>query len=361
MKEITYKNKPRTEPVKLPEPLGFGVYFTDNILEMDYNTESGWHNLQIKPLENYSFHPATLFFHYGQVLFEGLKAFRQKNNDIVIFRPEKHIERLNNSARRLCMPTIDVDFAVEALRELIAVEKDWIPEKKGESLYIRPLMIGVDSALGVRVSETYKLIYLLSPVGAYYAEGFKPVKILAQDDYVRAVRKGTGECKTPGNYAASLIGSEMAKAQGYSQVLWLDGVELKNIEEVGTMNIFIIFKDEIVTPELSGGILPGVTRLSVIETLRGWGHTINERAVSIDEFVEQYDKGNVVDVFGTGTAAIISSVGELKFRDKIMKINNGSYGELAIKLFDHFTGLQYGEIEDTHNWFVPVNSEVPVS
>ncbi len=359
MKEMTYKIKQRTEPVQLPATLGFGVYFTDNIFEMDYNPELGWHNLQVKPLENYSFHPATMFFHYGQALFEGMKAFRQKDNEIVLFRPDKHFERLNNSARRLCMPTVDVDLAVEALRELIAIEKDWISPKKGESLYIRPFMIGVDSALGVRTSITYKLIYMLSPVGAYYPEGFKPVKILVQDDYVRAVRKGMGECKTPGNYAASLIGNEMAKAQGYTQVLWLDAVELKNIEEVGTMNIFIVFKDEIVTPKLTGGILPGITRMSVIETLRDWGHTVNERTVSIDEFLEQHDKGNVVDVFGTGTAAIISSVGELKFKDKIMKINNGSYGELALKLFDHFTGMQFGEIEDTHNWFVPVSGVIP--
>lgn len=354
MKNITYSVKPRTNKVVLPETLGFGVHFTDNIFEMDYNPERGWHNLAIKPLENFSVHPATLFIHYGQALFEGLKAIRQHDGKIALFRPDKHFERLNNSARRLCMPEVNVESAIEVLRELVSIEKDWVPSNKGESLYIRPFMIGIDPVLGVKASHTYKLVYLLSPVGAYYPEGFKPVKILIQDEYVRAVRKGMGECKTPGNYAASLIGGEMARAAGYTQVLWLDAVELRNIEEVGTMNIFIALKDEIVTPKLTGGILPGVTRLSVIQILRDWGYTVNERVISVDEFTDEYEKGNVTDVFGTGTAAIISSVGELKFKDKIMKINDGQPGELAKRLFNTVTGIQCGEIEDTYKWLVPV-------
>ncbi len=355
MKEITYSIKPRTEKVTFPEKLGFGVYFTDHVFEMDYSPEAGWHNMTIKPLENYSVHPAAMFIHYGQALFEGMKAIRQTNGEIKIFRPDKHFERLNNSAKRLCMPTVDVAKAVEALKELVAVENEWVPSGRGESLYIRPFMIGTEPFLGVRTSGTYKLAFLLSPVGAYYPEGFKPVRILIQDDYVRAVRKGMGECKTPGNYAASLIGGEMAKEQGYTQVLWLDGVELKNIEEVGTMNIFIALKNEIVTPKLTGGILPGITRMSVIQILRDWGYTVNERVISMDEFVSEYDKGNVTDVFGTGTAAIISSVGELKFKDKIMKINNGGTGELARKLFDTLTGILHGDIADTYGWLVPVD------
>jgi branched-chain amino acid aminotransferase len=354
MKNITYTIKPRTEKVKLPEALGFGIHFTDSMFEVDYNPQAGWHNATIKPVENFSIHPATLFIHYGQALFEGLKAIRQHDDKIVLFRPGKHFERLNNSAKRLCMPQIDVNLAIDYLKELVAIEKDWIPSNKGEALYIRPFMIGTDPVLGVKVAHNYKLVYLLSPVGAYYAEGFKPVKILIQDEYVRAVRKGMGECKTPGNYAASLIGGEMAHDAGYTQVLWLDGVVLKNIEEVGTMNIFMDFKNEIVTPKLTGGILPGVTRLSVIQILRDWGYNVNERVISVDEFMSEYDKGNVTDVFGTGTAAIISPVGELKFRDKIMKINNGETGELSMRLFNALTGIQYGETEDTYHWLTPV-------
>ena len=254
------------------------------------------------------------------------------------------------------MPELDVQFTLKALTELIAIEKNWIPKNTGESLYIRPFMLGLDPFLGVRPSQMYKFIILLSPVGAYYAEGFKPVKILVQDDYVRAVRKGIGDCKTPANYAASLLASEEAIKKGFTQVLWLDGVEQKYIEEVGTMNIFIRLKDEVVTPELSGSILPGVTRRSVIQILKEWGENITERKISIDEVVSEYEKGNVLGVFGTGTAAVISSVGSLTFKDKTMIINNSQPDDLAVKLFDEITAIQYNKKEDTHNWVTHVES-----
>ncbi len=344
----------RTEKVKLPEKLGFGIHYTDHMFTMDYSVQNGWHNPTICAISDFSLHPASTFFHYGQALFEGLKVFKQADGNIVMFRADKHFQRQNNSARRLCMPEIPVEDCLEALAELIKVEKDWIPAKEGESMYVRPFMFGTDVALGVHSSTTYKYVILLSPVGAYYAEGFKPVKILIQDEYVRAVRKGMGECKTPGNYAASMIGGEIAHKAGYTQVLWLDAVELKYLEEVGTMNMFVAFNDEIVTPALTGGILPGVTRMTVLQILKEWGLNVTERQVSIEEVITRYDKGEVVDMFGTGTAAIISSVGELKFKDKVMKINNGQTGELAQKLFDYITGVQYGHRADTHGWIIPV-------
>lgn len=361
MGNIKYSIKPQTGSIKLPDSLGFGQIFTDHVFEMDYTPAKGWHNPEIKPLASLTLHPASMFMHYGQAIFEGMKAFKQINDDVVLFRPDKHFERLNRSAARLCMPQVDIPFVIEALKELVAVERNWIPEKEGESLYIRPFMIGMDSVLGVKPSQSYKFIILLSPVGAYYPEGFKPVKILVQDDFVRAVRKGMGECKTPGNYAASLLAAEQARKIGYTQVLWLDGVEQKYIEEVGTMNIFITMKDEVVTPKLTGGILPGITRMSVIHMLRDWGMTVNERTISLAEFMEKYDRGEILGVFGTGTAAIISSVGEMLYKDKKMAINDGKPGKLALQLFEAITGIHTGKNPDTYNWLTQVQQEVPVS
>lgn len=360
MKKIKYELLPREEKVVLPENLGFGLIFTDHVFEMDYSPENGWHNPAIRPLQNLNIHPATMFIHYGQALFEGLKAYKTKNDEIVIFRPDKHFQRFNNSAKRLCMPEIDIDFAIEALKELISIERDWIPKKEGESLYIRPFMFGVDPVLGVRPSSNYKMIIMLSPVGAYYPEGFKPVKILIQDNYVRAVRKGMGECKTPGNYAASLLGAEMARKEGYTQCLWLDAVELKYIEEVGTMNIFITLKNEVVTPKLTGGILPGVTRASVIHILKDWGVPISERQISMEEFLDHYHNNNILGVFGTGTAAVISSVSELKYKNHILIINKGQPGDMALRLFSEITSIQYGRSPDKYGWLTHVASEVNV-
>jgi branched-chain amino acid aminotransferase len=362
MEQITVTIKERTENIELPDELGFGKIFTDHIFEMNYTKDKGWHKPTIKPLEDIPMHPGTMFIHYGQSIFEGLKAYKTKDGEAVLFRPDEHFNRLNKSASRICIPKVDVDFMINALKELVNIERDWIPTGEGESLYVRPFIYGSDPFLGVNPASSYKLIILLSPVGAYYPEGFKPIKILVQDDYVRAVRKGLGECKTPANYAASLLAGEKAMEQGFTQVLWLDGVELKNIEEVGTMNIFINMKDEIVTPKLNGSILPGVTRKTVIQLLKEWDMNIVERDISIDEVVKKYDSGDLLGVFGSGTAAVISSVGWLTFKDKKMVVNNGKAGELALKLFKEITSIQYGLKEDTHDWIYKVEkNEVEVN
>jgi branched-chain amino acid aminotransferase len=351
MEKIKFQIKERAEKIVLPENLGFGVIFTDHIFEMDYNPNAGWHNPVIKPLEDISIHPATMFVHYGQAVFEGLKAYKTETGDVVIFRPEEHFKRLNRSSKRICIPEVDVEYMLQALNELIAIEQKWIPTKRGESLYIRPFIFGTDEILGVRPSTTYKLVLLLSPVGAYYPEGFKPVKILAQDQYVRAVRKGLGECKTPANYAASLLAAQEARQNGFTQVLWLDGVEQKYIEEVGTMNIFIRFKNEIATPKLTGSILPGITRKSVLQILDDWEMKVSERLIPVEEVVDEYKKGNVLGLFGTGTAAVISMIGLLKYKDIEMNFTDD---EFALKLFNEITSIQFGNKPDRYNWLTHV-------
>jgi branched-chain amino acid aminotransferase len=357
MEKLKNLSEERAGKVILPETLGFGITYTDNMFELDYDPDKGWHNPVIRPIHNLSIHPASMFIHYAQIIFEGLKAFRTDDGEAVIFRPRQHFERLNNSARRICIPEVDVNFMLDALVELVATDKDWIPAKKGESLYIRPFVYGSDPFLGVKPSSRYKLIILLSPVGAYYPEGFKPVKILATDDYVRAVRKGLGECKTPANYAASLLAFEDARKKGYTQVLWLDAIELKYIEEVGTMNIFIRFKNEVATPKLTGSILPGITRRTVIEILKERGMNITERLISMDEVVSEYQKGNVLEIFGTGTAAVISSVGQLTYKNHNMVFNKGEAGELAVDLFNEITSIHYGNKRDTHGWLTYVEKK----
>ena len=357
MEKIKYLIKERPEKVNLPENLGFGIHYTDHIFEMNYNPEKGWHSPEIKPIEKLAIHPAAMFIHYAQTIFEGLKAFKTANGEVVTFRADKHFERFNNSARKVCIPEMDKEFMLHALTELLSVESDWIPTGEGESLYIRPVLFGSDEFLGVRPSNTYKLIILLSPVGAYYPEGFQPVKILVQDDYVRAVRKGLGDCKTGANYAASLMAGRKAKEQGFTQVLWLDAIEQKYLEEVGTMNIFVQFKDEVATPQLNGTVLPGVTRASVIQILKDRGMNVYERLISIDEVISEYKKGNVVSVFGTGTAAVISPVGVLSYKGFEMKFDYSSQDALAIELFNEISGIQRGEVEDRYNWLIHVDKK----
>lgn len=357
MDKLKYNIKKRTTKIELPAELGFGKLFTDHFFEMDYNLEKGWHSPIIRHVENLSVHPGSMFIHYGQAIFEGLKAFKSADGRVTIFRPKAHIQRLNNSAKRICIPQVDEDFLLHALTELVSIESDWIPTNPGESLYIRPVIYGMDSSLGVKPSASYKLFILLSPVGAYYPEGFKPVKILVQDDYVRAVRKGLGECKTPANYAASLLAATEAKAKGFTQVLWLDGIEQKYLEEVGTMNIFVEFKNEIATPKLNGSILPGITRRSVIQILKDKGLNVTERAISIDEVVSAYKDGTLVSLFGTGTAAVISPVGWLTYKDLKMFLNNGEPSKLAQELFDQLNSLHTLKVEDKYEWVVQVNNE----
>lgn len=351
MSNINYMEVEKSKEVNIPENLVFGKNFTTHYFEMDYDANNGgWQNPTIKKFTDFSISPAALVFHYGQAIFEGLKAYKHADGRIALFRPDENFKRMNRSAKRLCMPEVDIDLAITALKELVELEKDWIPTKEGHSLYIRPVMIATDPYIGVKAGDQYKLMIMLSPVGPYYPSGFKPVPILATDKYVRAVRKGIGDCKTAGNYAASLLAQREAIEEGYSQVLWLDAIEQKYIEEVGTMNIFMQFKDEIATPNLTGSILPGVTRMSVIDILKDWGYNMNERMISIEEVVEANNNGNLVEIFGTGTAAIISSVGKLKYNDHIMQFSDEHAGELGTKLYEEILGIQYGIKEDKFGW-----------
>lgn len=350
MSPINFVEIEETTNVKIPENLVFGKNFTTHYFEMDYETGKGWYNPTIKKFGNFQISPAALVFHYGQAIFEGLKAYKHTDGKIALFRPDENIKRMNRSAARLCMPELDMDLAITALKELVKLEHEWIPTKPGHSLYIRPLMFACDPYIGVKAGDQFKFMVMLSPVGPYYPEGFKPVPILTTDKYVRAVRKGVGDCKTAGNYAASLLAQREAKKEGYSQVLWLDAIEQKYIEEVGTMNIFMQFKNEVVTPNLSGSILPGVTRMSVIDILKDWGYNMNERQISIDEVVKEYNNGNLLEIFGTGTAAIISSISKLKYNDAIMKFSDETAGELGTKLYEEILGIQYGDREDKFGW-----------
>ena len=334
--------------------LGFGTIFTDHMFNMDYALDKGWHNPRIEPRHNFSLSPATMTLHYGQTIFEGLKAYKTAQGDIRLFRPQENFKRLNNSARGLCIPELDEAFALHALKELLKVEADWIPETQGTSLYVRPTVFATDPFLGVRASHTYRYFILLSPVGAYYAEGFNPVKIWISTEHVRAVRGGVGEYKTAGNYAASLYASEKAKKQGYAQVLWLDGVEQKYIEEVGAMNIFFVINDELVTPMLNGSILPGITRDSVIQLGKKWNMKVSERKISIDELIAAQKDGSLSEAFGSGTAAVISPVGEIRYGDDVMHLGDGTPGPLAVKFNEAITAIQYGTAEDTENWIEKV-------
>lgn len=350
VKADTLKEKPDVAKI------AFGTHFTDYMFEMDYNPAAGWHDPRIVPYRDITVSPANTTLHYGQAIFEGMKAFRQ-GEKVVIFRTLDHLNRLNNSARLLDIPEVDVATVHQGLRQLIATEKAWVPTAKGQSLYIRPFIFATDPYLGVNVSSTYKLLIILSPVAAYYANGFAPVKIMVEDKYVRAVRGGLGEAKTPANYAASLHAGLVAHQKGYDQTLWLDGVERKYIEEVGSMNILFKIKGEIVTPELDGSILSGITRRTVLAVARQWGLPAIERRISIDEIKTAHESGELEEVFGSGTAAVISPVGVLGYKGEDMVIGNGKIGEFSQKMFDHITGLQCGEVEDTQG-FIEVVAQI---
>lgn len=339
---------PRSKPAS--DHLTFGTSFSDHMFVCDYTPGNGWHDARIIPYQNLSISPALMTFHYGQSIFEGLKAYKTKDKKVNLFRPIENILRLNASCKRLCIPTIDVDFGVEAIKKLVDIDRDWVPEEPDTSLYIRPFVFATDPYLGVRPSDSYNFIIITGPVGAYYKEGLNPVKIYVESNYVRAVVGGLGESKAAANYAASLKAQEEAKKKGYSQVLWLDGIEKKYIEEVGTMNVFFIIGDEVVTPELTGSILPGITRKSSVELLRSWGYKMNERRISINEVYEAHEKGLLKEVFGTGTAAVISPVGELNWNGKSITINDGKIGTVSQKLYDTMTGIQYGRLPDPFGW-----------
>ena len=342
--------KPRPED----SDLHFGDLFTDHMFSMDYNREKGWHDPRIEPYAPIVMDPATMVLHYGQAIFEGLKAFRNVSGGVQMFRPKDNLARFNNSARRLCIPEVDEEFSLDALKQLINLDQEWVPRASGTALYVRPTIVAMDPFLGVRASNTYRYFIILGPVGAYYAAGFNPIKILVTKKFVRAVRGGIGEAKTPGNYAASLLAGENAREAGYSQVLWLDGVTQKNIEEVGAMNIFFLIDDELVTPKLNGSILPGITRKSVVFLAERWGMNVSERDISIDEVVDAHDAGKLLEVFGAGTAAVVSPVGELKYGDKVLAVGDGSVGPISQKFYDALTDIQYGKADDPDGWIEPV-------
>lgn len=335
--------------------LGFGKYFTDHMFIMDYDDGIGWHDARIVPYANLSLDPACMVFHYAQEMFEGLKAYRTPDNSIQLFRPDKNIERMNNTNERLCIPKLDPDDVLDALRALVDVENEWVPSAEGTSLYIRPFIIATDVQLGVHPSHSYKFMIILSPVGAYYAEGIKPVKIFVENEYVRAVKGGTGFAKVGGNYACSLIGQKKAEQMGYSQVLWLDGIEHKYIDEVGAMNVFFVIDGKVVTPSLvEGSILPGVTRASCIQLLSDMGYEVEERRISIDEVEAAYKAGTLNEAFGTGTAAVVSPMGLLDNGKEKMIINNQEIGPVAQKLYDTLTAIQWGREKDVYGWTVKV-------
>ncbi|WP_022664983.1 branched-chain amino acid aminotransferase [Desulfospira joergensenii] len=353
--KIKVTRTPETGTRPKDEDLGFGTVFTDHMFVMDYDMEKGWHDPRIEPFSEFSLSPAAMVFHYGQAIFEGLKAYKTPEGKIQLFRARDNYKRMNRSARGLCIPELDIDFAMEAMKELIRLEEKWIPETLGTSLYVRPFIIATDPFLGVRSSFTFKFFIILSPVGAYYAEGFNPVKIWVSKSHVRAVRGGVGEFKTAGNYAASLFAGEMAKKEGYAQVMWLDALEQKYIEEVGAMNIFFMIDDTLVTPNLTGSILPGITRYSVIDLARKWGIKVKESKIGIDEVFSAHEQGRLKEVFGSGTAAVISPVGEIRYGDRMIHIGDGTPGETAMKFYDALTAIQYGRAEDTESWIEVIN------
>jgi branched-chain amino acid aminotransferase len=330
--------------------LKFGVNFTDYMFTMSCNQEQGWHSAEIKPYQPLMLEPAASVFHYGQEVFEGQKAYKSKRGEILLFRPQENAKRYNASSRRLSMPEIPVEDYLYYVDELVKLEERWIPTQKGASLYIRPTGIATEPALGVKASKDYLFFVITCPVGPYYSTGFDPVSLCVCKLYARAGSGGTGDAKAGGNYGASHIATRDAIARGYNQVLWLDGCERRYVEEVGAMNIFFIIDDQLVTPPLTGTILPGITRRSLLELGPDLGIESAERLVSIDELVEGIESGRVTEIFGAGTAAIISPVGKINYNEKEYIINNNRTGPWAQKLFDTLTGIQSGEIEDKFGW-----------
>ncbi len=346
-----------TTPKQKPDwkNLGFGHIFTDHMFIMDYDEGMGWHDARIVPYAPLQLDPSALVFHYAQECFEGLKAYRTADGGVQLFRPDKNAERMQSTHERLCIPEIPVADFVDAVKALVSVDKDWVPYEPDTSLYIRPFTIATEPILGVKASAKYQFIVICSPSGAYYAEGLNPVKIYVEDEYVRATPGGTGYIKCGGNYAASIAAGEKAHKLGYSQVLWLDGVERKYVEEVGAMNIMFKMNGEIYTAATVGTVLPGITRMSCIELLKSWGYKVNEGKLAIDTVMEAGRNGTLEEVFGTGTAAVISPVGSLMYEKEVVEINNFEIGELTQKLYDTLTGIQYGKLEDTFGWIVKVD------
>lgn len=338
----------------LDENLGFGKHFTSHMFMMDYEESQGWHDPRIVPYGPISHDPAAMVFHYGQAVFEGMKAFRTESDDIVLFRPDQNAKRLNRSSERLSIPQMDEDFVVSAIQALVRVDAAWVPKKKGSSLYIRPFIIATEAALGVRPATQYSFLIIMSPVDAYYEEGLQPINILVESYFARSVQGGTGVAKAAGNYAGSLKAQTLAKEHNCAQVLWLDAIEKKYLEEVGSMNVFFKISGEVVTPSLSGSILEGITRGSIIHLLKAWNIPVSERKISIDDIVQAHADGTLEEAFGTGTAAVVSPIGSLLWNGTPMVINQGNTGELVERLYTTITGIQSGKLPDTFGWMLKV-------
>jgi branched-chain amino acid aminotransferase len=352
--KITKTTSPKQKPADLSK-LGFGQYYTDHMFIMNYDEGEGWHDARIVPYGPFEIDPASMVLHYAQEIFEGLKAYRTSDGSVQLFRPEKNMARMNVSCERLCIPKIDEEFAIKAIKTLIKIDEDWVPSMDGTSLYIRPYVFANDVHIGVHPAKHLIFAIILSPVGAYYSNGIEPVKIFVEEKYVRAVAGGTGFAKAGANYAISLKGQEEAEEQGYIQTLWLDGVERKYIEEVGSMNVFFKIDGEVITPALVGSILGGITRMSIIELLQSKGYKVSERRLSIDELVEAFKAGKLEEAWGTGTAAVISPIGELKYGNLVMRVNDGKIGEVSQMLYDTLTGIQWGKLEDKFGWTTKID------
>ena len=345
---ITKTNAPKPKPDE--KHLGFGSVYTDHMFVMDYTEGKGWHSARIEPYHAITLDPAAMVFHYAQECFEGMKAYRTADDRVLLFRPEKNAERMQSTHKRLCIPEIPVEDFVQAVSALVNVERDWVPHEENTSLYIRPFTIAIEAHLGVKPAENYQFIVILSPSGAYYAEGMNPVKIYVEKEYVRAAPGGTGAIKCGGNYAASLAGQQKAHELGYSQVLWLDGVERKYVEEVGSMNCFFILDGIVRTAPTQGTVLPGITRMSCIDLLQKWGYNVDTSRLPIDEVMAAAKAGKLDEVFGTGTAAVVSPVGELRYGDTVEMVGEGKIGAVTQKLYDTLTGIQWGKIPDDMGW-----------
>ncbi|MDH4224599.1 MAG: branched-chain amino acid aminotransferase [Deltaproteobacteria bacterium] len=346
------REKPPTDAT-----LGFGKYYSDHMFTMAWNPENKWHDLKITPFAPFNLSPATMVLHYGQTIFEGLKAYRTETGRINLFRPEKNWERLNQSAARLVMPEIDQEVFLTAIQRLVALDRDWVPDSYGASLYIRPTLIGTEPFIGLKPSSTFLFFIITGPVGAYYPGGFNPVSIQVCERYSRAGPGGLGEAKTAANYAASLLAQKEASGQGFNQVLWLDACERKYLEEVGSMNIFLKIKGTLITPPLGGSILGGVTRDSVIRLAKSWNIPVEENRISIEEVLEAQRNGTLEEIFGAGTAAVISPVGLLNYKGESHPIGDGKTGTLAHQLFDEIMGIQYSLKPDPFQWVSPIHLE----
>nr|WP_213818608.1 branched-chain amino acid aminotransferase [Garciella nitratireducens] len=350
---ITKTTNPKKKPDK--NNLVFGTVFTDHMFIMDYEEKRGWYNPRIVPYGPLQLEPACMVFHYAQETFEGLKAYKTKEGKIQLFRIQDNMKRLNQSNERLCIPKIDVNLAIEAIKTLVKVDQDWIPKMEGTSLYIRPFVIGTDNKIGVKPSSTYKFMVILSPVGSYYKEGIRPTKIYVEDKYVRAVPGGVGYAKTGGNYAASLKAQKEAKEKGYSEVLWLDGQQRKYVEEVGTSNAFFIVDGVAYTSPLQGSILAGITRNTTITLLKEMGIQVREERFTVDQLFQWHEEGKLEEAFATGTAAVISPIGQLGWKDKVAIINNFEIGKISQKIYDSITGIQNGTLEDKYHWITQLS------